>query len=123
MKIIFEEPAIGIKTNSFMMEQHYYHKVLNAQIHQLVRFFLNMDKQRIIERYCHLNPLVNKEKLDQLLSYKPQHVQWSGTDLFHVTTEKGNKRIIVIENNSSPSGQKSMPLLLNMRKWAAIKDC
>lgn len=34
-----------------------------------------------------------------------------GSDLFNVTTASGQKQMIVIETNSCPSGQKSMPLL------------
>lgn len=34
-----------------------------------------------------------------------------GSDLFNVTTASGHRQMIVIETNSCPSGQKSMPLL------------
>lgn len=36
---------------------------------------------------------------------------WLGSDLFNVTTASGQRQMIVIETNSCPSGQKSMPLL------------
>lgn len=111
MKIIYKQPAKLVVKNNFNSEEFYYNKVYNAQIHQLVRFFMNMSTERICERFCHLNPMVDKEKLLFWLTYKPKYMQWSGTDLFHVTTEKGVKRMVVIETNSSPSGQKSMPLL------------
>jgi hypothetical protein len=121
MKIAYEKPAISIAPESFNVENHYYNKVVNAQIHQLVRFFINMDKSSIIKRYCHMNPAINKESLHQLLSYKPKHLQWSGTDLFKVTTEQGNTRMVVIETNSSPSGQKSMPLLYENEEMGGYK--
>lgn len=35
---------------------------------------------------------------------------WSGADLFSVTDDQGKKQIIVIETNSCPSGNKSLPL-------------
>jgi hypothetical protein len=111
MKIELEKPAQLINDSTFNMEDHYYNKVLHAQIHQSVKSFLNMDKERIVERFCHLNPMVNKNELMYWLTYKPKHIQWSGTDLFHVVNEKGTKKMVVIETNSSPSGQKSMPLL------------
>ncbi len=111
MKIEHGKPATKVIDKSFNMEQHYYNKVLHAQIHQLVKYFCNMNKSRISDRFCHLNPMVNRTELMTWLHYKPKYIQWSGTDLFHVTTEKGAKRMIVIETNSSPSGQKSMPLL------------
>lgn len=111
MKIKFGQPAAVIQPDGFILERHYYNKVINAQSHQLVKFFFNMTTERIIERYCHLHPMADKAHLSEILSYKPSHLQWSGTDLFHVTTDKGNKRMVVVETNSSPSGQKSMPLL------------
>lgn len=111
MKIQYSMMAIPIVPGGFQPENHYYNKVLNAQPHQLVKFFFNMKMDRIIERYCHLHPKTDKEFLSKILSYRPSHLQWSGTDLFHVTTEDGIKRMVVVETNSSPSGQKSMPLL------------
>ncbi|WP_432403494.1 hypothetical protein [Wukongibacter sp. M2B1] len=121
MKIEHGKPAVKITDKTFNMEEHYYNKVLHAQIHQLVKFFMNMDKKRIVERFCHLNPIVNREELIKWLNYKPKYIQWSGTDLFHVTTEKGEKRMVVIETNSSPSGQKSMPLLNDNEEMGGYK--
>lgn len=121
MKINYGQPAVLVPKNSFVVEQHYYNKVLHAQMHQLVRFFFNMSRERIVERYCHLNPLVDKEALHQLLRYQPKYMQWSGTDLFHVTTEKGAKRMVVLETNSSPSGHKSMPLLNDNDDFGSYK--
>ena len=34
-----------------------------------------------------------------------------GSDLFNVTTATGQRQMIIVETNSCPSGQKSMPLL------------
>lgn len=111
MKILFGQAAKVIQPDGFVLEKHYYNKVINAQPHQLVKFFFNMSPERIIERYCHLHPTADKSYLKEILAYRPSHLQWSGTDLFHVTTENGSKRMVVVETNSSPSGQKSMPLL------------
>ena len=111
MKIELEKPARLMSDSTFNMEEHYYNKVLHAQIHQSVKSFLNMDKERIVKRFCHLNPKVDPIALTQWLSYKPKYIQWSGTDLFHVVNESGTKKMVVIETNSSPSGQKSMPLI------------
>lgn len=61
----------------------------SAQIHPLVAHFLRMDNERVISRYCHLYPLVKRETLEELLSYKPTHFRWSGADLFNVTEAKG----------------------------------
>ncbi|PKM68525.1 MAG: hypothetical protein CVU95_02670 [Firmicutes bacterium HGW-Firmicutes-2] len=121
MKINFEEPALLIRPGTFIQENHYYHKVVNAQISQQVLFFLNMDTDRIIERYCHLNPRVDSDGLTRLLNYRPNHIQWSGTDLFHVTTANGKRQMVVIETNSSPSGQKSMPLLFDQEEMGGYQ--
>lgn len=121
MKIEFGKPAIKVKDYTFNSEQYYYNKVLHAQMHQLVKFFFHMDQERIVQRFCHLNPTVVRNKLLEWLKYRPKYFQWSGTDLFHVTTEKGAKRMVVIETNSCPSGHKSMPLLNDNEEMGGYK--
>ena len=100
-----------VSPNSFNGEKHWYPKALNATIHPMVNFFLNLNKERIIKRYCHLHPMVNKEKLEEVLSYECKYFLWCGADLINSTSAGGKRQMVVIENNSSPSGQKSMPLL------------
>lgn len=95
---------------SFEVENHFYTRVHNAQIHTLVRFFLGLSNARIVERYCHLKPRVDRAALLALLAEEPRHMRWAGCDLMHVTTEAGDRQMVVIETNSCPSGQKSMPL-------------
>lgn len=99
-----------IPPNSFEAETHYYPRTLNAQLHPLVAHLLAMEPDRIVSRYCHLNPKVDRDALTQLLHYRPRYFPWAGSDLFHVTTENGRRRMVVIETNSCPSGQKSMPI-------------
>ncbi len=101
----------SVRPGSFVGENHWYPKALNATIHPMVSFFLNMDKDRIIKRYCHLHPMVNREKLNELLSYQCKYFLWCGADLINSTSASGKRQMVVIENNSCPSGQKSMPLL------------
>lgn len=100
-----------IQPNSFSGENHWYPKALNATIHPMVNFFLNLSKERIISRYCHLHPKVNRDKLEEILSYQCKYFLWGGADLINATSAGGNRNMVVIENNSCPSGQKSMPLL------------
>ncbi len=45
------------------------------------------------------------------MQYKPKYFQWAGSDLFNVTTAQGQRQMIIVETNSCPSGQKSMPVL------------
>ena len=100
-----------IEPGTFKNEDHWYPKALNATIHPMVSFFLNLDNTKIISRYCHLHPRVDKEKLEEILNYRCKHFLWSGADLFNATSADGKRQMVVIENNSSPSGQKSMPLV------------
>lgn len=95
--------------DNFESENHFYPKALNAQLHPMVSHFLNLDHSRIIERYIHLNPQVSKESMLDILNYQSKHFYWGGADLFYVTTEQGNRKMVVLETNSCPSGQKSMP--------------
>ncbi len=104
------QPAVRIEPGSFDPQLHFYPRVLNAQIHPMVRFFLSLDGDRIVERYCHLNPKVRPDDLRAMLGFRPRYLHWAGCDLMHVTTEAGRRQMVVIETNSCPSGQKSMPL-------------
>lgn len=105
------DTVIEVKSGTFASENHWYPKALNATIHPMVNFFLNLNKERIINRYCHLHPMVNRDKLEEILSYKCKYFLWSGADLINSTSAGGKRQMVVIENNSCPSGQKSMPLL------------
>lgn len=99
------------RPGDFEAHQHWYPKALNATIHPMVNFFLNLDQERIINRYCHLHPMVRPDRLRALLNHKSRHFLWGGADLLNVTSAGGKRQMVVIENNSCPSGQKSMPLL------------
>ncbi|EIE85790.1 hypothetical protein RO3G_10500 [Rhizopus delemar RA 99-880] len=110
-KFSFKGEVRQFGQGEFESEQHFYPRVLNAQIHPLVQSFFTLGNERIIARYTHLNPQVKPELLKKVLSYTPKHFQWAGSDLFNVTTASGHRQMIVIETNSCPSGQKSMPLL------------
>ena len=98
-----------IKPDSFEQEDHFYPKALNSQLHAMVGHFFNLDHDRIVKRYSHLNPQVNSENLKEILRYQSKHFFWGGADLFYVATEQGNRKMVVLETNSCPSGQKSMP--------------
>lgn len=98
-----------IHPENFEQEEHFYPKALNSQLHAMVSHFFNLDHQRIVKRYNYLNPQVDPESLKEILGYQTKHFFWGGADLFYVTTEKGNRKMVVLETNSCPSGQKSMP--------------
>lgn len=100
-----------ILPDTFEPSKHWYPKALNATIHPMVAFFLNLSQERIVQRYCHLNPMVKPDDLMKWMKYQPKYFYWAGTDLIHVTSEQGKRQMVVIETNSCPSGQKSMPLL------------
>jgi hypothetical protein len=100
-----------ITPGSFVPERHYYPRVLNAPMHPMVRFLFTMGNARIAERYCHMHPEANPEAVRRVLDEPTRFFRWGGADLFHVTTEQGVRRIVVIETNSCPSGQKSSPWL------------
>ena len=93
----------------FEPENHFYPKALNAQLHSMVSHFFNLNHERIVERYVHLNPQINGSILYEILKTSCKHFYWGGADLFYVTTESGNRRMVILETNSCPSGQKSMP--------------
>jgi len=98
-----------LSPDNFEQDSHFYPKALNSQLHPMVGHFFNLTPERIINRFIHLNPQVTPEALKNILSYQTKHFHWGGSDLFYVTTEQGNRKMVVLETNSCPSGQKSMP--------------
>lgn len=110
-----------INPGTFNAENHWYPKALNATIHPMVNFFLNLSKERIINRYCHLHPLVSRETMEEILTYQCKYFLWGGADLINATSAGGKRQMVVIENNSCPSGQKSMPLLDDNKEEGSYK--
>ncbi len=100
-----------ILPDQFEPNNHWYPKALNATIHPMISFFLSLEQERIITRYCHMHPTVNRDKLREILNHKARYFLWAGADLLNVTSAGGKRQMVVIENNSCPSGQKSMPLV------------
>lgn len=95
----------------FEPERHFYPRVLNAQIHPLVRHFFQLGPERIAERYAHLHPGTDRGAISKLIRSPTKNFCWGGADLFLTTDDAGLRQVVVIETNSCPSGQKSMPLL------------
>lgn len=98
-----------VEPGNFETNKHFYERVLNAHIHPLIRNLMDMGNERIASRYCHLHPEAKPQAVKELLTTIPRYFRWGGCDLFHVTSEEGLRQVVVIETNSCPSGQKSMP--------------
>ncbi len=96
--------------DSFEESKHFYPRVLNAHLHPMVAAFQRLGNTRIALRYCHLHPRADYQTLLNILNTQSQQFVWSGADLFNVTNPAGNRQMVLIENNSCPSGQKSMPM-------------
>ena len=111
-----------IHPDTFEAQNHWYASAHNATLHPMMKFFLNMSTDQISERYCHLHPEVEKQSVDELLNYKPKFFMHSGTDLIHVASKDGNRKMVVIETNSSPSGQKSMPVVDDFQEMGGYRN-
>ncbi len=103
------DDAVEVAPGAFEPEQHFYSRVLNAQLHPMVRDFMALSNERRVIRYRHLRPHCNGAALAAYLTNPPAYFRWGGADLFLTTTDGGARRIVVVETNSCPSGQKSMP--------------
>lgn len=108
---LFRDHATQIHPGAFEATSHFYPRVQNAQLHPQVGYFLSLTPERIAQRVRHLYPAIHGERLLTLLRTPTRHFRWGGTDLLHVTTGDGHRRMVVVETNSCPSGNKSMPLL------------
>lgn len=103
--------AEKILPGGFCGTDHFYERVLNAPIHPLVASFLSLSNEHVVERYARLCPGVSAAALGRLFAYVPDCFHWAGADLLHATDLEGRRRMLLLETNSCPSGQKSMPLL------------
>ncbi|WDF70806.1 hypothetical protein PQ465_10605 [Sphingobacterium oryzagri] len=110
MKLSIAKGVHLVESGDFEPADHWYSRALNSNLHPLVSYFLNLSNQQILERYVRLNPGANAEALQKIVDYTPKYFKWAGTDLMHVVNSSGKKKLVVIETNSCPSGQKSMPL-------------
>jgi hypothetical protein len=111
MKLSISKNVHLVEPGDFEATEHWYPRVLNSNIHPLVAYFLNLSHEQMVERYQRLNPASNPKAILAILTYQPQYFRWAGTDLMHITNHEGNRKLAVIETNSCPSGQKSMPLV------------
>jgi hypothetical protein len=68
-----------------------------------------------------MHPTVNGDKLREVLNHKAKYFLWGGADLLNVTSGSGKRQMVVIENNSCPSGQKSMPLVNDNQEQGSYK--
>ncbi|KAI8868823.1 hypothetical protein GQ42DRAFT_147870 [Ramicandelaber brevisporus] len=107
-----DKPSISaapVKPGTFDPVKHWHPRAFNAQMHPTVAAFFSLSNERIVQRYTHLNPHVDANKLRTLLSYKPTHFRWAGSDLFNVNTMDGKRQMVLIEMNSCPNGLWKVP--------------
>jgi hypothetical protein len=127
--------ASVVRSESFEAERHYYNKVLNSQRHPLVEYFLSLNNNIIAKRYSHLHPQADMKELLKMFQTPQKYFRWAGADLFSVTDDNGKKQMVIIETNSCPSGNKSLPLkgdyqdddtnyhkMLQKAFWPAVKE-
>lgn len=111
-------PAKVVTPGVFDPTNHFYERVLEAKIHPTVKEFFKFDREQTISKYCETHPEADSAVLRQMLSYAPSHFFWSGVDLLAVKSEQQQPEsatasaapeMVILETNSCPSGQKSMP--------------
>lgn len=101
--------AERIRPGHFVGENYFYDGILNASLHPLVASFLRLSNKDLAKHYASLCPGVNEQALNEVFAYEPAHFHWAGADLLHASDASGARRMILLETNSCPSGQKSMP--------------
>ena len=105
--------AIEQQKEKWDVHKYYYPNTINKNRHPIVKKFFNLSIDEYIDIYCIRYPLVNKKALKSILEYKPKYCYWIGNDLFPIF-DHNQKKMLVIESNSCPSGQKSLPIDDNM---------
>jgi hypothetical protein len=83
-----------VRPGTFKTENHFYPRVINSQIHPTVRFFMGLSQERIVERYCHMHPKVDRNVLMEVVKFKSEHFHWAGCDLMHTVNNAGEKKMV-----------------------------
>lgn len=96
--------AVALTAADFHFANHFYPKVQRAHCAGLGKRFFALTNAAVAQRYCELNPDVDRLVLDECLAYQPKYFRWAGCDLFNVTDGNGKRQMIIIETNSCPSG-------------------
>jgi hypothetical protein len=96
---------------TFSAADAFYPQVLALPPHPDVERFFGMQRCEIVARYCERHPLTDAVELARLLGEHCRQLMWAGSDLLLVAGAHDRRQMIVLETNSCPSGQKSMPLL------------
>jgi len=96
--------------HTFDANRHYYPRIVNAKLHANLEEFLRLSNERIAARYCQLHSDVTKEQVLSIINHPTKLFRWAGADLFNVMDSDNHRQMVVVETNSCPSGQKSMPM-------------
>jgi len=91
--------GVWVPPDSFDVHECFYPRTVNSTLHPMVACFMGLGNDRIVDRFCHLNPSVDAAALRKILSTIPRFFRWSGADLFNVTNAKGKRQMIVVETN------------------------
>ncbi|KRY65831.1 Chromosome transmission fidelity protein 18 -like protein [Trichinella pseudospiralis] len=116
-----------VKTNSTLIEkkfieiiepnheatasEHFYPEVVNAKLHPVIKELMALSNEEIARRYCLKHPEVDHTVLLQIMKTSSKYYRWAGADLIRTVNLHGEERMAVIEMNSCPSGNKSVPFL------------
>lgn len=105
------QSAITVAPGDFRTTQCYYPRVIPLRAHPIVARFFGLSNDQIAHRYRERHPTVTPGDLARILGYHSTYLAWAGSDLLHAIAPDGSHHMVVIETNSCPSGQKSMPAL------------
>lgn len=104
-------PIALISPGRFSPENHQYPQVCGVRPHAVAEAFVRADHEMLAAAFCRRHDEADQAVLLELLKRQPRHFFWSGADVIFARTPGGPARPFLIETNSCPSGQKSMPLL------------
>ncbi|HEY9857649.1 MAG TPA: hypothetical protein V6D05_18025 [Stenomitos sp.] len=105
------QSATTVAPGAFRKSQCYYPRVLPLRAHPIVAHFFGLSNRDLAHRYRQRHPAVAPDALEGILAYRSTYLAWAGSDLLHAIGQDGRPTMVVIETNSCPSGQKSMPAL------------
>lgn len=106
---LYSVEAVVVQPGSFQRERHFYPKAHASTVSTVVQHFFELGNRTIAQRYQRLHPSSDDAVIERILCSKAQRVRWAGCDLMLTVNEHSVRNWLLIETNSCPSGQKSMP--------------
>jgi len=106
-------PAQLVSPGEYDPANSSYPVIRTSRVHRIVEDLFALDHAGLIANYCARHPVSSRSALLRLLEWRCSNLVWAGCDFFPLRLKEGEPGVLLLETNSCPAGQKSMPAVGN----------